>query len=97
MRCVRSQHEAGRHRDRHGREWGEEWGVSTEEAARITELEAFKTAAVGQAAADAQRILQLEQLAAGILASYHQASDGYRGRVGQVQIARWRKTLAGDQ
>lgn len=43
------------------------------------------------------RVAELEQLAAQMLASYHQGSDGYRGRVGQVQIARWRKTLAGDQ
>jgi hypothetical protein len=39
------------------------------------------------------RINELEILAGDILASYHQTSDGYRGRVGQVQIARWQAIL----
>ena len=43
-----------------------------------------------------ERIAELEQLATDILASYHQASDGYRGRVGQMQIAKWQARLAGD-
>lgn len=45
---------------------------------------------------DRERIAELEQLATEVIASYHQASDGYRGRVGQVQIAKWQTRLAGE-
>lgn len=47
-------------------------------------------------AANLARIAELEQLATQILDTYHQRDDGYRGRVGQVQIARWRTTLTGQ-
>lgn len=49
--------------------------------------------AAGRAAGD--RIVQLEALATETLASYHRTSDGYRGRVGQVQIAKWQAVLNG--
>jgi hypothetical protein len=57
--------------------------------------------AAGAAAGDAllerdARIAELEQLAGEVLGSYYQTSDGYRGRVGQVQIARWQATLNGQ-
>jgi len=42
------------------------------------------------------RIAALEALAAEILASYVKRDDGYRGRVGQVQVARWRDRLGGS-
>jgi hypothetical protein len=45
----------------------------------------------------AVRIAGLEALAAEILGSYHRGSDGYRGRVGQVQHDRWRARLDGDR
>lgn len=51
--------------------------------------------AVGAAAGD--RMRQLEQLAGELLGSYHKGSDGYRGRVGQVQIARWQAVLTPPQ
>lgn len=38
---------------------------------------------------------RLRELAAEILGSYVKRDDGYRGRVGQVQIARWRVRLDG--
>lgn len=41
------------------------------------------------------RLAALEKLAAEILDSYTKTSDGWRGRVGQVQIARWRVRLDG--
>lgn len=37
----------------------------------------------------------MEKLAAEILDSYIKTGDGWRGRVGQVQIARWRVRLDG--
>lgn len=40
---------------------------------------------------------RLAQIAAEILASYTMTSDGYRSRVGQVQIRRWREALSGRQ
>jgi hypothetical protein len=43
----------------------------------------------------AGRIHELEQLAADILATYTKGQDGYRGRVGQMQIQRWQTTLKG--
>lgn len=43
-----------------------------------------------------QRIAELAQLAGEVLGSYYKASDGYRGRVGQVQIARWQAVLNGQ-
>jgi len=39
------------------------------------------------------REAQLAGLAAEILRSYIKTGDGYRGRAGQVQIARWQATL----
>jgi len=36
---------------------------------------------------------RLRELAAEILGSYIKTGDGYRGRAGQVQIARWRDQL----
>lgn len=41
------------------------------------------------------RIAELEQLAAEILATFTKGSDGYRARAGQVQIAKWETTLKG--
>lgn len=43
-----------------------------------------------------ERIQELEQLAAEILATYVKTGDGYRGRVGQVQIQRWQQQLGGE-
>lgn len=44
------------------------------------------------------RATELERLAADILASFdNTAGDGYRARVGQVQIAKWRKVLDGER
>ena len=43
-----------------------------------------------------ERIQELEKLAAEILASYARTGDGYRGRAGQVQVARWRERLGGS-
>ena len=43
------------------------------------------------------RAEQLHQLAADILATYRKRDDGYRGRVGQVQIQRWQTILNGQQ
>jgi len=40
---------------------------------------------------------RLAQLAAEILASYARTGDGYRGRAGQVQVARWRDQLGGSR
>jgi hypothetical protein len=51
--------------------------------------------AAGKAAGD--RIAQLTALAAEILASYSKTGDGYRGRVGQVQIATWTARLDGER
>jgi hypothetical protein len=45
----------------------------------------------------AQRILELELLGADILATFVRRDDGHRARAGQVQIAKWQKTLQGDQ
>ena len=42
-----------------------------------------------------ERIQELEKLAAEILASFTRTGAGYRARVGQVQIARWRDQLGG--
>lgn len=39
---------------------------------------------------------RLRALAAEILASYVKTGDGYRGRVGQVQIQRWQQQLGGE-
>jgi hypothetical protein len=50
--------------------------------------------AAGRAAGD--RIAALEQLAAGMLASFSRTDAGYRARVGQVQIRRWQAVLSGD-
>lgn len=48
--------------------------------------------------ADADRTGELILLAEAILASFTQGQDGYRARVGQVQIQRWRAALdGGDQ
>ena len=44
-----------------------------------------------------KRIDELEKLAAGMLASFAMTSDGYRARVGQVQIAKWTRVLNGEQ
>lgn len=67
--------------------------MSTTSSAKVFFGEAAD--AYAQGAADGhERIRQLEELAAEILASYHQGSDGYRGRVGQVQIKRWQTRLS---
>jgi hypothetical protein len=42
------------------------------------------------------RIDELQALARDMLASFIKTSDGHRARVGQVQIARWQKTLEGE-
>lgn len=47
--------------------------------------------------AERLRITQLEQLAADILSHFHPAGDGHRARAGQIQIAKWQATLAGEQ
>lgn len=57
--------------------------------------------AAGGAAGDRIRALEtrigvLQQLAGDVLGSYYKASDGYRGRVGQVQLARWQAVLDGQ-
>jgi hypothetical protein len=71
---------------------GEPYDSELDEAADILEAAAPHLAyAAGKAAGD--RIRELSDLAAEILASYHQGSDGYRGRVGQVQIKRWQDRL----
>ena len=44
-------------------------------------------------AGEQRRVAELAELAASILASYIKTGDGYRGRAGQVQIARWQATL----
>jgi hypothetical protein len=49
----------------------------------------------GKTAGD--RIAQLTALAEEILASYSKTGDGYRGRVGQVQIATWTARLDGER
>jgi hypothetical protein len=41
-------------------------------------------------------IVQLEQLAAAILATFVKRDDGHRARAGQVQIAKWQAILRGD-
>lgn len=41
------------------------------------------------------RIAGLEALARDMLSWFTRTSDGYRARVGQVQIARWEKQLGG--
>lgn len=43
------------------------------------------------------RIAELEQLAREILASFTMTDSGYRARVGQVQIRRWRARLNGAE
>jgi hypothetical protein len=48
-------------------------------------------------AAASERITDLQNLAGAMLASFTRTDDGYRCRVGQVQIARWRATLDGEQ
>ena len=45
----------------------------------------------------ADRITELGQLAADMLASFTKSLDGYRARAGQVQIGKWSATLRGDQ
>jgi hypothetical protein len=45
---------------------------------------------------DQARAAALERLARDMLASYHQGSDGYRGRVGQMQIQRWQAVVDGE-
>jgi hypothetical protein len=42
------------------------------------------------------RIAELEALARDMLGTFIKTSDGHRARVGQVQIARWRKQLEGS-
>lgn len=44
-------------------------------------------------ARDATRIAELRKLAEAMLVVFHRTSDGYRARVGQVQIGRWRIAL----
>jgi hypothetical protein len=68
------------------------WQTDDEHVAMVA---ANREAAEAHDTAQHARIAELEQLAAGILASYHRGSDGYRGRVGQVQIAKWNATLRG--
>jgi hypothetical protein len=40
---------------------------------------------------------EMEELAAEILNAFTKGSDGYRARVGQVQIGKWRAILDGGQ
>jgi hypothetical protein len=47
-------------------------------------------------AAESGRIEQLQNLAGAMLASFTMTSDGYRCRVGQVQIAKWTRILNGE-
>lgn len=42
------------------------------------------------------RVAVLEALAAEILGTFSKGSDGYRARAGQIAVARWEHTLAGD-
>ena len=43
------------------------------------------------------RVTELHQLATDIIATYHKRDDdGYRGRAGQVQIAKWQTVLDGQ-
>jgi transcriptional regulator with XRE-family HTH domain len=48
------------------------------------------------AARAAARVAQLEELARDMLGRFTRTDDGYRARVGQVQIGRWEHTLAGE-
>lgn len=52
------------------------------------------TAALPEAATE--RIQELEKLAGDILASFTRTDAGYRARVGQVQLARWRDQVGGQ-
>jgi hypothetical protein len=56
---------------------------------------AIQGAAPVLAAPYAARIAELTALAAEILGSYSKAEGGYRGRVGQMQIVKWRERLDG--
>jgi hypothetical protein len=53
--------------------------------------------AIAQAtAADTERIMALTALAEDMLASFTRTDSGHSARVGQVQIAKWRKVLDGE-
>lgn len=67
-------------------------------AATADEVTAVTQATVLEAvAASTERIAELEALAAEILASYGKTSDGYRSRVGGVQILKWAERVAGER
>lgn len=61
---------------------------------------AWREAAGGKepaAGTQGSREEELKLLAGAILATFTKGQDGYRARVGQVQIERWRATLDGAQ
>lgn len=66
-----------------------------EQTATLNGLWAERDRMLGQLGECTDRINALEQLAGDVIASYHRGSDGYRGRVGQVQIARWQAVIDG--
>lgn len=49
----------------------------------------------GVMSAQDARIRRLEAVARDMLAAFTKGSDGYRARVGQVQIAKWQKRIEG--
>lgn len=67
--------------------------LANQPGALVVSAAGLKAALEAGLAIELARIAQLETLARHMLATYQRVSDGYRGRVGQVQIAKWQTEL----
>jgi hypothetical protein len=74
--------------------WLTPW-ADLDEKQREVDMRIGATVAAAVRAVSAARIAELTALADEILGSYSKAEGGYRGRVGQMQIAKWRERLDG--